>query len=252
VATGTKLCGAKTSSGGTCKRAARPNGRCNLHGGKNLAGAAHPQFKHGRYSRYMPARLVDKYAEAQDDPELLSVRDEVALLHARISEVISRLYTGESGSQWKRLKDVWGSFEAASVAGDAAGQSACLNELRQLIARGAKDEDSWRDLTDLIERKTKVASAEWKRLVDLHQVLTVEQAMTLATVLVDSVMRHVDDDATRRLIAGDISRLINLPGNEETVQEAPGPGVIIPRPPQGAKVISGAGLALPQEPASNV
>ncbi len=26
------------------------NGRCRLHGGKSLRGAAHPNFKHGRYS----------------------------------------------------------------------------------------------------------------------------------------------------------------------------------------------------------
>jgi hypothetical protein len=27
-------------------------GRCNLHGGKSLAWFAHPNFKHGRYSKY--------------------------------------------------------------------------------------------------------------------------------------------------------------------------------------------------------
>lgn len=239
MAQGIKLCGAKTSSGGACKRAARPNGRCNLHGGKNLAGAASPHFKHGRYSKYMPARLIEKYAEAQDDPELLSVRDEVALLHARISEVISRLYTGESGSQWKRLKEVWGSFEAASLANDTAGQSACLNELRTLVNRGSKDEEAWRDLTDLIDRKTKVAAAEWKRLVDLHQVLTVEQGMTLATVLVDSVMRHVEDDAVRRKIASDINRVLNLPDHEKPDPDAllPLPPVIVPRPPADARTV---------------
>lgn len=48
-------CGAKTRSGTPCKRLpAVPNkgGRCNLHGGKSLAWFAHPNFKHGRYSKY--------------------------------------------------------------------------------------------------------------------------------------------------------------------------------------------------------
>jgi len=48
-------CGAKTRAGTPCKRLpAVPNkgGRCNLHGGKSLAWIAHPNFKHGRYSKY--------------------------------------------------------------------------------------------------------------------------------------------------------------------------------------------------------
>ena len=28
------------------------SGRCNLHGGKSLAWFAHPNYKHGRYSKY--------------------------------------------------------------------------------------------------------------------------------------------------------------------------------------------------------
>ena len=53
-----KLCGAKTRAGTPCKRLARqPQGRCNLHGGKSLLGFAHPNFKHGRRSKYVVASL---------------------------------------------------------------------------------------------------------------------------------------------------------------------------------------------------
>jgi hypothetical protein len=48
-------CGAKTRSGSPCKRlpAAKSNsGRCNLHGGKSLSWIAHPNYKHGLYSKY--------------------------------------------------------------------------------------------------------------------------------------------------------------------------------------------------------
>src|SRR5690242_1302364 len=51
-------CGAKTRSGGACKRAARPNGRCRLHGGlstgaKTEAGREAIRraiTKHGRFT----------------------------------------------------------------------------------------------------------------------------------------------------------------------------------------------------------
>lgn len=46
-----KVCGAKTRSGESCKRAPMRNGRCYLHGGASLGGYAHPNFKHGLYSK---------------------------------------------------------------------------------------------------------------------------------------------------------------------------------------------------------
>lgn len=40
-------CGAKTRAGGSCRQPAMKNGRCRLHGGKSLSGAAHGRYRHG-------------------------------------------------------------------------------------------------------------------------------------------------------------------------------------------------------------
>lgn len=40
-------CGAKTRKGGRCRQPAMKNGRCRLHGGKSLSGAAHGRYCHG-------------------------------------------------------------------------------------------------------------------------------------------------------------------------------------------------------------
>ncbi len=51
-----KTCGAKTRSGTSCKRLpCVANARCSLHGGKSLAGIAHPNYKHGRYTVTLPS-----------------------------------------------------------------------------------------------------------------------------------------------------------------------------------------------------
>ena len=52
-----KLCGARTRRGTACARRPMRNGRCNLHGGKSRAWFFHPNFKHGRYSKYSMARI---------------------------------------------------------------------------------------------------------------------------------------------------------------------------------------------------
>lgn len=44
-------CGARTRSGSPCKAPAMPNGRCRMHGGKSLSGAAHGRYTHGNFTR---------------------------------------------------------------------------------------------------------------------------------------------------------------------------------------------------------
>ena len=44
-------CGAKTRKGSSCRQPAMKNGRCRLHGGKSLSGAAHGRYKHGLFTK---------------------------------------------------------------------------------------------------------------------------------------------------------------------------------------------------------
>lgn len=46
-----RFCGARTRSGTPCKNRPMANGRCRLHGGMSLSGAAHGRYKHGRFTR---------------------------------------------------------------------------------------------------------------------------------------------------------------------------------------------------------
>jgi len=157
-------CGARTRGGTPCRRpplAGRK--RCALHGGKSLVGVAHPAYRHGRRSRYLrnlAGVLKAGYRAALDDPELLSLREEVALLTARTVQLLDRL----------------------------KGQE------------GAAYEATWAELRACILDKGRVAAAEWKRLVDLQSVITAEQAMNLVQALVAAVREEVTDRDTLQRI----------------------------------------------------
>src|SRR5918992_3542816 len=73
---------------------------CSMHGGKSLVGPAVNTYRSGRHSRYLPVRMAAKYQEAEHDPELLSLRDQIALVDARLADLLARVDTGESGSLW--------------------------------------------------------------------------------------------------------------------------------------------------------
>jgi hypothetical protein len=140
-----------------------PNGRCRLHGGATPGGAASPHFRHGKRSRYLKLLSGDLRAgfrAALNDEQLLSLREEVALLTARTMQLLERLRTEE----------------------------------------GAAREATWSELRACILDKGKVAAAEWKRLADLRSVLTAEQAMALVGAVVAAVREAVTDRATLQRI----------------------------------------------------
>ncbi|MDQ3713824.1 MAG: hypothetical protein M3388_16610 [Acidobacteriota bacterium] len=68
-----KMCGAKTRRGTACRRSPMRNGRCSNHGGKSLLWFAHPNYKHGRYSKYsgIPEReKADRYRKRHFEKRL--------------------------------------------------------------------------------------------------------------------------------------------------------------------------------------
>ncbi|GEM_PF-5275534 len=94
-----KICGAKKRNGEPCTQKPMRNGRCRMHGGASLAGAAHPNFRTGkrsRYFRHVPQAMKEAYKAALHDPDLLSMGAEIALLTARISALLDRLSTSEA------------------------------------------------------------------------------------------------------------------------------------------------------------
>src|SRR5262249_31764372 len=96
--------------GQQCKNpAVHPTDKCRSHGGLSLRGVAHPQYKNGAHSKYLPRHLKRDYHRAVKDPELLSLRSEVALLAARELELTKALAQTEAppwGLAVDRLGDV--------------------------------------------------------------------------------------------------------------------------------------------------
>lgn len=86
-------CGAKRRNGQPCKAPAMENGRCRIHGGLSLRSVDHPNYKHGLYDQYAPAKIKEKvttYMEA--DP--FDLTSELALTRALLADFLSRFVEG--------------------------------------------------------------------------------------------------------------------------------------------------------------
>jgi len=84
-------CGAKKRNGEPCQAPAMPNGRCRIHGGKSPG----RPITHGRYSNSVPKDLSDRYEYFKTDPEILSLKPDLALCRAMMERYISTFVEGQ-------------------------------------------------------------------------------------------------------------------------------------------------------------
>lgn len=202
-------CTAKSKrSGERCKRGATPGRNvCHIHGGKSLAGPASPTFQTGRYSKLLPARLADRYQQARADTELLALRDEIALLDARLGDVLGTVDTGESSKIWKELQAANSELQIAVAAKDNARVNRAVREISRLIDSGSADVEAWNDVYNLLDQRRRLVESERKRLVELQQYMTAEKAMTLLSVVLDTIQTHVTDRSILAAISADFRKL---------------------------------------------
>ena len=195
-------------SGKRCRNEAIHAGKCKFHGGKVMIGPANGNWKGGKYSKYMPERLLERYEEAENDSELLSARADVAVMQVRVAELLKQLNVGESASFRKNMKKELDSFRRAFNNADPQEMIDAMDRMEGVVEAGAKEDQVWAEITQMIDAKTNVASREWKRLVDMHQVITAERAMVLFGYIGDIILRNVVDENARATIAAEIGKLV--------------------------------------------
>jgi hypothetical protein len=185
---------------------------CHIHGGKTPRGVALPQFDHGRFSRSIPARLSQSYEEALTDPKRLELEDELALIVSRNKELLSSLYSGESGELWRRLRTLKRAMDKALRDGNADEQADHFNGMLRLIERGAADVDRWDEFMSNVDQQRRLAESERKRRVEEHQVATTEEILAIMGAVLAIITRHVRDERIRRAIGTDIDGLVGGSG----------------------------------------
>ena len=200
-------------TGEACKaRAVNGSTKCYHHGGKTPSGIASPNLKHGRYSRYLPARLSGQYEASKNDPALLELREDIALIDSRLSDLIVRVDTGESGQIWKDLVETYSELDIAIRKKDSVSMMQSLTELNRLVNLGKDDYRAWSEIHEVIEQRRRLVESERKRLVEAKQTLTIDQAMLMISALTDIIRTHVTDRKILSAITADVDKLIMVEG----------------------------------------
>jgi hypothetical protein len=163
------------------------------------------------HSKYAPARLRERYDEVQKDPELVSLRGEIAMAELRIQELAQRLGTGESSALWARLLESYQDLAKAMAKHDLAAMNGALVDLRQIIEEGAGQQEVWKEFIAASKDKKELCQQEWKRLVDMNQVITAERARIMVGILTDIFLRHTPEPERRQAVAMEIYKFLDRP-----------------------------------------
>jgi len=172
---------------------------------------ASPHYVHGRYAQDFPPHLLLRYLEARNDPEPLSLRDDVAVLETLIKEKFAQIRDGDTGPDWTAVLDQFEDLDENFQKWDWTKQEQALRDLGALLTGRRNEALVLDEIRDLMDQKARLAMAEHKRLVHLQQTMTVEQALTLASILADIVRRNVKDPETLRIIQAEWVEVTNAP-----------------------------------------
>lgn len=189
---------------------AMANGKCRMHGGKALSGVASATYKGAGRSRVVPARWADAYQGAVDDPDLLSLRHDIAMVDAQIEELEARLpeRNGEDLlflaflQQFGRAKDLRALSQDDTLKPEkqavahldflAAFDRASGVFTEQMRMRRDELEIMGRTL-ELREQRRRLVDTETKRLTAAVQSMRVESVRSILWALLDILRREIPD-----------------------------------------------------------
>jgi hypothetical protein len=146
-------------------------------------GIASARFKDGSNSRYLPKRMIADYEEAIADPNLISLRSDIAVVRARTNDLLKRVDSGEAGAIWRSLQDTYQDFKIARSAADPVKMQESLEMLGTLIDKGAADSRIWFEVITTIEQGRKLIDSELKRLQALQVYVDSNAVLTMLTAI---------------------------------------------------------------------
>ena len=196
-------CGAKSKrTGKPCPQPAMANGRCRFHGGKTPKNVQSPHFqgKGQRYADVLPDSLANIYRGALNDPDLLSLTEEVALVQTRLHQLLGRIDAQESSGRWKKAQQAHKELMQASARKDDVGWRMAMDDLSHILRDGSHDYLVWEDIHKTLRQLQTLSGQEQKRRLEMNALISADQAVAFAAEVLYAVKENVSNPDERMAI----------------------------------------------------
>lgn len=197
-----------------CRNRAQP-GRttCKWHGGNTPAGIDSVHYKHGKYSRHLPTNVRKRYLAAIEDPDLLSLKNDIAVTESRILELMEKIDTGEAGKTWSIINKALDRLEKAILSGNQLRYQSAMKNVKDIAAQGMDDYKTYNDIKDMQEHRRKMTETENKMLIAKNQMITAQEFYTIIGLIREVIHHHVvseiQDKQVRKAFLAGVSKDFN-------------------------------------------
>jgi len=154
---------------------------CQYHGAGRHKPGGRP-LKSGAYSTVLPEHLLKRYEESLEDPDILAMQNELALLRTYIGDIIKQW--GDDPPNTEEMADAIESMGAALRAGELKEAQDEFLRLERVFLSGRGKFAALREIRGMVEQLRRVSTTERARLVAAEQIITVREAMALVANLV--------------------------------------------------------------------
>jgi len=213
---------------------------CFFHGGRTPTGPASRFWKHGAYSQHLPTRYLHAFELSLRDPELTSMKYQLALLDARETELIKRLDTSESGAAWVMVKELAVELKNALDGGHKNLLASTTVALLNAMDVGISDNAQWAELYAIMELRRKISETERKREEGLKAHMTLDEMTKVASFIAGLMRRYVPDQKALRHASLELSEFFNVFQDQPIIE-----GEVIEIPAEMAKAEKMVAKAVP-------
>lgn len=204
---GTQCKAKRKGSGKRCRaRAVRGREVCRTHGGASPAGGrSHHSYKHGRYSTALPDSFRRTFTEALADPLLTSLRPEIALTDAMVTERLEELGEMPTPAGWRELRTAAARLQTAINTGTAEQQNRTLSKLFDLIDEGERRAAALDEVSTRLENRRKLVDTEMRVQETITQTQFLETLLRISDIITSYVndpiiLRNIVDDVETRIL----------------------------------------------------
>jgi predicted nucleic acid-binding Zn-ribbon protein len=164
---------------------------CRFHGGASLKGVEHPNWKDGKYSKYVPANLAEGYKRFRRDDDRVSVEEELDLARLILAEQFRGMGDGASGENWKEARKSYAKALNLSRRGKLEEFRDEMRNLGGILSRGDEAVAHAETALRTMDKIRKLVDTERQIRVDRQEYITRSFALIMFGKLLESIEKHV-------------------------------------------------------------
>lgn len=179
------------------------------------------KFEHGLYSPFkkrfsaVNQTLLNRINELRDDPDLWSLKDDVAFVTALMDMRAESISEGLSLDHYRALAQSVNALKRAYRSGDMDNIQKCIDTLEELVTKGEDAFAGSEEVVRLIEKRTDIIETEQRMMHAKAYTIEVDQAYSLIMQVFGVIKTHVKNADELKAIRGGIGKILRTYQSEE-------------------------------------